>query len=106
VIYIKHAGKYTTVYAHMSRYGKYKQGQWVRQGQVIGYIGSSGLATGPHLHYEFRKNGRHIDPLKVKFPDAGPVPKKYQTRFKHYASLMSAQLDRLSTDTKLVEHFE
>ncbi len=106
VIYIKHAGKYTTVYAHMSRFGKYKKYQWVKQGNIIGYIGSSGLATGPHLHYEFRKNGRHIDPLKVKFPDAGPVPKKYRAKFIKFSTLMSAQLDRLSTKTKLAKNFE
>ncbi len=106
VIYIRHAGKYTTVYAHMSRYGKFKKGQWVRQGQVIGYIGSSGLATGPHLHYEFRKKGRHVDPLKEKFPDAGPVPKKYRQKFTNYAGLMQAQLERLNPHTQLASNFE
>lgn len=106
VIYVRHAGKYVTVYAHMSRYGKFKKGQWVRQGQVIGYIGSSGLATGPHLHYEFRKKGRHVDPLREKFPDAGPVPKKYRTRFGNYAGLMQAQLERLNPHTQLATNFE
>ena len=106
VIYIQHAGKYVTVYAHMSKFGKYKKGDWVRQGQVIGYIGSTGRSTGPHLHYEFRKNGRHIDPLKVKFPDAGPVPKKYRQQFAHFSGLMSTQLDRLSSDIQLARNFE
>lgn len=107
VIYIKHAGKYTTVYAHMSRFGKFKQGQWVKQGQVIGYIGQSGLATGPHLHYEFRINGRFVDPMKVKFPDAAPVPKKYRTQFVEYATLMHSQLDRLTPqNTQLASRFE
>ncbi len=106
VIYIQHAGKYTTVYAHMSKFGKYKKGDWVKQGQVIGYIGSTGRSTGPHLHYEFRKNGRHIDPLKVKFPDAGPVPKKYRQQFAHFSGLMSTQLDRLSSDIQLAKNFE
>jgi len=106
VIYVKHAGRYVTVYAHMSKFGKYRQGDWVRQGQVIGYIGQSGLATGPHLHYEFRKKGHHVDPLRVKFPDAGPVPKKYRHQFVQYAELMSAQLDRLNPHTQLVSNFE
>lgn len=106
VIYVRHANKYVTVYAHMSRYAKFKKGDWVRQGQVIGYIGQSGLATGPHLHYEFRKNGRHVDPLRVKFPDAGPVPKKHRKKFVQYANIMSSQLDRLSPNTQLVSNFE
>lgn len=106
VIFVKHAGKYTTVYAHMSKFGKYKKGDWVRQGDTIGYIGQTGLASGPHLHYEFRKSGRHVDPLKVKFPDAGPVPKQYRARFDQYAGLMTAQMDRLNPHTQLVSNFE
>lgn len=107
VIFIKHAGRYTTVYAHMSRFGKYKKGQWIKQGQVIGYIGQSGLATGPHLHYEFRKNGRHVDPMKVKFPNASPVPKRYRSQFTEYASLMHDQLSRLTpSNTQLATRFE
>lgn len=106
VIYVRHAGKYTTVYAHMSRFGKYKQGQWVKQGQIIGYIGSTGLATGPHLHYEFRKSGKYVDPLRVKFPDAGPVPKKYRTQFSQFSGLMMAQMERLNPHTQLATNFE
>lgn len=106
VIFVKHAGKYTTVYAHMSKFGKYKQGDWVRQGQVIGYIGQTGLATGPHLHYEFRENGRHVDPLRVKFPDAGPVPKQYHAEFDRFSELMLAQMERLNPHTQLAANFE
>ena len=106
LIMIQHANKYVTVYGHMSRYGKYPKNAWVKQGDVIGYIGQSGLASGPHLHYEFRVNGVHHDPLKVKFPNAGPVPKKYRTEFASYASLMLAQMERLTPETQLVEHFE
>ncbi|BBP44238.1 peptidoglycan DD-metalloendopeptidase family protein [Thiosulfativibrio zosterae] len=106
LIMIQHANKYVTVYGHMSKYGKYPKNAWVKQGDVIGYIGQSGLASGPHLHYEFRVNGVHQDPLKVKFPNAGPVPKKYRAEFANYASLMLAQMERLSPDTQLVGHFE
>lgn len=106
VIYIQHANKYTTVYGHMSKFGKYKKGQWVKQGATIGYIGQTGLATGPHLHYEFRDRGKHVDPLKVKFPAAGPVPKKHRDSFVLTASIMSSQLDRLSPDTMMATNFE
>lgn len=106
VIFVQHGNKYTTVYAHLNRFGRYRVGQTVRQGQVIGYLGRTGWATGPHLHYEFRENGRFKDPLRVKFPDSGPVPKKHQPAFAHYANLMSAQLDRISPQTQLAGHFE
>lgn len=106
VIYIRHADKYTTVYAHMSKFGHFKRGQWVKQGQVIGYIGQTGMASGPHLHYEFRKNGRYIDPLRVKFPDASPVPRKHRNRFDQFSGLMSAQLSRLDPHTQIAANFE
>ena len=95
-VILSHGGKYTTLYAHMSRYKKgMRTGQRVRQGQTIGYIGSSGLATGPHLHYEFRVNGVHRNPLTVALPKAQPLPKKYQTDFKEQATPFLAQLDAL-----------
>ena len=94
VIYVRHGRKYMTVYAHMSRFGKYKKGDWVKQGDIIGYIGMSGWATGPHLHYEFRINGKHVDPLKVKFPDAAPIAPQYRKAFEHVVSVMKSQLDR------------
>ena len=61
-VVLDHGKGYTTLYAHMSRFGKYKPGQSIKQGTVIGYVGSSGLATGPHLHYEFRIGGVHRNP--------------------------------------------
>lgn len=72
-VILDHGRGYTTLYAHMSRLGKYKVGQRVPQGSVIGYVGSTGLATGPHLHYEFRVNGVHRNPLKVTMPAAEPL---------------------------------
>ncbi|MEA3404735.1 MAG: peptidoglycan DD-metalloendopeptidase family protein [Pseudomonadota bacterium] len=100
-IKVQHAGKYMTVYGHMSKFGKYKKGQYVKQGQVIGYIGSTGYATGPHLHYEFRINGVHKDPLKMKFPAASPVPKDYKTAFKNQSNLMLSQLERYTPDLQM-----
>ncbi|MBI1343795.1 MAG: peptidoglycan DD-metalloendopeptidase family protein [Terrimonas sp.] len=69
---LKHNGTYTTQYLHMSKRAV-KVGQHISQGQVIGYVGSTGLATGPHVCYRFWKNGRQVDPLREKFPSAIPV---------------------------------
>jgi murein DD-endopeptidase MepM/ murein hydrolase activator NlpD len=93
-IIIQHGTQYSTLYAHMSKYrGGLKNGSRVKQGQIIGYIGSSGLATGPHLHYEFRVNGVHRDPLRVKLPGAEPLKKKYRDDFNTRAEALLAQLD-------------
>lgn len=97
-VILTHGGKYTTLYAHMSSYKKgMKRGKRVQQGDTIGYIGSSGLATGPHLHYEFRINGVHRNPLTVNLPKAEPLPKKYQSDFKDQAQPLLAQLDSLNS---------
>ncbi|MET0103032.1 MAG: peptidoglycan DD-metalloendopeptidase family protein [Sedimenticola sp.] len=96
-IIIQHGQKYTTLYAHMSKYrGKVKNGSRVRQGQVIGYVGKSGLATGPHLHYEFRVNGVHRNPLTVKLPAAEPIAKKYRADFKQKSAPLLTRLDLVS----------
>ncbi len=74
VIYLKHDGGYTTVYAHLNGFASgLRKGQAVTQGDVIGYVGSTGWATGPHLHYEFRKNGTYLDPMKVDLPGRPPL---------------------------------
>ena len=99
-VILQHAGKYTTLYAHMSKYSKRaKQGARVKQGQVIGYVGKTGLATGPHLHYEFRVNGVHKDPLRVKLPKSLALPKKELPAFKAATAPLLAQLEDVSTDT-------
>lgn len=96
-VVLSHGGKYTTLYAHMSNYKKgLRAGKRVQQGDVIGYIGSSGLATGPHLHYEFRVNGVHRNPLTVALPKAEPLEKKYLTDFKKKSAALLAQLDSIS----------
>jgi murein DD-endopeptidase MepM/ murein hydrolase activator NlpD len=96
-VILTHGGKYTTLYAHMSKYRKgIKRGKRVQQGDTIGYIGSSGLATGPHLHYEFRINGVHRNPLTVSLPKAQALAKKYQTDFKVKMQPFLASLDTLN----------
>ncbi len=94
VVILQHGGKYTTLYGHMSKFRKgVTSGSRVKQGQIIGYVGMSGLATGPHLHYEFRVNGVHRNPLTVKFPDAAPIAAKYKDVFMQTSSQLLAQLD-------------
>lgn len=96
-VIIKHGSRYTTLYAHMNSYNrKIRSGGRVKQGQVIGYVGSSGLASGPHLHYEFRVNGVHRNPLTVKFPSTKPIPKRYRENFTLTTRGYLAQLDVLS----------
>jgi len=96
-VIIKHGNRYTTLYAHMNSYNrKIRSGKRVKQGQVIGYVGSSGLASGPHLHYEFRVNGVHRNPLTVKFPSTKPIPKRYRDNFELTTKGYVAQLDVLS----------
>ncbi len=96
VIMVNHQGRYTTVYGHLSRFalGLHK-GQHVAQGEVIGYVGMTGLATGPHLHYEFRVNGRQQDPLHIALPDAKPIDSSYLAAFQPVANVLVTRLNLL-----------
>ena len=95
-VIVQHGSVYTTLYAHLSRFSKgLRSGKHVRQGQTIGYVGSTGLATGPHLHYEFRVRGVHRDPLKVELPKAAPLSRKYMADFRTKAKPLLAKLDLL-----------
>lgn len=79
---IKHNSTYTTAYLHLSKYAKgLAVGQRVKQGQVIGYVGSTGASTGPHLDFRVWKNGSPIDPLKMQSPPAEPIPTEYKDTF-------------------------
>ncbi len=101
-VILQHGSRYSTLYGHLSRFGKYRTGQRVRQGQIIGYVGSSGLATGPHLHYEFRVNGVHRNPLTVKLPDAAPLDKRYRQDFLAKAQPLLEKLARVrDPDTRV-----
>lgn len=93
-IIIQHGNKYSTVYAHMSRYKKgFRTGSHIRQGQIIGYIGSTGLATGPHLHYEFRVNGVYRNPLTVTLPQAKSITKSQIATFRKTIEPLVSQLE-------------
>lgn len=95
-VIIQHGEQFKTLYAHLSKFGKgVRRGNRVRQGQVIGYSGSTGLVTAPHLHYEFRVNGVHRDPLKIDFPKAQPLPDSEMMKFQLIARPMTAQLGNL-----------
>jgi murein DD-endopeptidase MepM/ murein hydrolase activator NlpD len=81
-IIVQHGGNITTLYAHMSRFDKSSRiGRRVVQGQTIGYVGKTGLATAPHLHYEYRLNGVHRNPRTVKLPQADPIKEEYRADF-------------------------
>ena len=72
-VILNHGGGKTTLYGHMSRFARIRPGQRVAQGTIIGYVGSTGMSTGPHLHYEFRVNGVHMNPLKMTLPPPEPL---------------------------------
>ncbi len=95
VVILDHGSGITTLYGHMSRFVKsLRQGARVKQGDIVGYVGSTGAATGPHLHYEYRINGAHKDPRTVPLPNATPVPPAYAADFRKQAELMLTALDR------------
>lgn len=101
-VIIQHGGKYTTLYAHLSRFSRgLKNGKRVEQGQTIAYVGKTGLATGPHLHYEFRVNGVHRNPLTVDLPKSLPLPKKYMKDFIQKTKSLLTRLASLSDETEI-----
>ena len=94
-IILQHGNRYKTLYGHMQGFAKgIKTGGTVKQGQVIGYIGTTGLSTGPHLHYEFQVNGVHVDPLSQKVPMADPIAKAERTRFLQQSQPLIARMDQ------------
>ena len=93
---IRHNSVYTTMYLHLSRFAKgIKKGSVVQQGKVIGYVGSSGLSTGPHLDYRFYVNGQPVDPLKVEVPPSHPVKEELRIEFEIQKNIVIEQLNKI-----------
>lgn len=93
MIRIRHNSEYQTAYKHMSGFAKgVHSGSHIQQGQVIGYVGTTGLSTGPHLHFEFFQGGRYVDPLGKKFPSADPIPKDRLAQFQAEVTRQVASL--------------
>lgn len=94
---LRHNGSYETLYAHMSRFAKgVNVGTTVRQGQTIGYVGSTGISTGPHLHYEIIKNGVHVNPMTVKLPAISNLDKADKKKFIEYRKILDDGIEQLS----------
>lgn len=101
-IRIRHNGTYQTAYAHMHRYGKgLKNGSHVKQGQVIGYVGTSGRSTGPHLHFELFRHGKQVNAMKEPLPAGEPLPQTMQTAFEHKKTQYMAMWENIPQNTKV-----
>jgi len=97
VIVLQHGPQYSTLYGHMSRFRPgLKAGSRVEQGQVIGYVGMTGLATGPHLHFEFHINGQYVNPVTVPLPRANPIDPSLLAQFKSQSAPLVAELETYS----------
>ena len=104
---IKHAGNLVTGYLHLSGYAKgIKQGSRVSQGQLIGYVGSTGTSTGPHLDYRIWKNGVNIDPLKVPQEPAEPIAKQNVEAFEAIRDRIVAELNGTATPDMIVTQID
>mgnify|MGYP001812271763 CR=1 FL=1 len=98
VVILQHGGNITTLYAHMSNFAaKARLGSRVRQGQTIGFVGMTGLATANHLHYEYRVNGVHRNPRTVSLPDAEPIASEYRARFLAEAAPILEELEKFKS---------
>ena len=98
LIIVQHPGKYSTYYAHLSGFASgIRKGARVAQGDFIGFVGQTGMATGPHLHYEFHINGTQHDPLRIVLPEAVPITRELRSAFDAHASPLTHQLALLRT---------
>lgn len=99
---VRHSGGYATAYAHLSRFGQNIQvGKRVRQEQIIGYVGTTGRSTGPHLHYEILRDNRQVNPMKVKFPSSLKLEGTTLARFKEIRSIADRQYAELIQSSRV-----
>ena len=106
-IEIQHTNGYVTAYSHQSRFANgIRPGARVRQGQVIGYVGNTGLSTGPHLHYEVMINGHFVDPMKIRLPRGRELDGKALAEFKRQRESVEALLERANQSTRLAQQAE
>ncbi|OYY49417.1 MAG: peptidase M23 [Methylophilaceae bacterium 17-44-8] len=105
VVVLNHPSGVSTVYGHLSRFSDaIRKGDTVNQGDIIGYVGMTGLATGPHLHYEFLVNGSHRDPMKVALPTSIPLDDNFKSTFQAHSLTMLAKLEMLKQRMQLAAH--
>ena len=105
VVVLNHPNGISTVYGHLSRFSDaIRKGDAVNQGDIIGYVGMTGLATGPHLHYEFLVNGNHRDPMKVALPNSVPLNDNFKSEFNAHSLTMLAKLEMLKQRMQLAAH--
>lgn len=107
VVIVQHGQKYSSLYAHMSNFKRgQKVGSHVKQGEIIGYVGKSGLATGSHLHYEFRVNGVHRNPLTVRLPHSQPIKKSLLAEFKKQTQPLLSKLNKVKASTLFAQNIQ
>ena len=102
-VIIKHDGRYSTLYAHMSKTANLKAGQKVRQGQIIGYVGSTGRSTGPHLHYEVRKNDKPINPKRVQLATTTRLSGEELANFKRHQGRIVAMMETAPASVQIAQ---
>ena len=106
MVILEHRNGVQTLYAHLRGFASgLKKGDKVDQGEIIGYVGATGWATGPHLHYEFMVNGQQMDPMKVAMPDSEPLSPAERARFAAHAEQTSVQMAQLDP-LRLAARFE
>ena len=99
---VKHNATYSTQYLHMSK-RNVKVGDFVKQGEIIGYVGNTGSSSGNHVCYRFWKNGKEVDPFKEKLPEAKPISDSLKIKFLEHIRPIKTQLEQLDYPKKLIE---